>query len=156
MAYSRQCASASEWQLHVPDGRYTHTHTNRRVGPDHSASAVHRPRRIRGKMVPGKAEGLPAAESLCVLHADGSCTLRPDSCRESDRHHVNRLPETGSDYPALRIRASRPQVHLSVAERTPGTCTNGHCSNGRGRARFLSRRLTPMGNRRKREDTIME
>ena len=80
---------------------HTHTHTSERVGSDHRSSPMYRPCSVRGKMVSRKAERLPAAESLCFLHALCPCPLQEDSRRESNRHYVELLQKARSNYSAV-------------------------------------------------------
>ena len=44
------------------------THTHRAVGSHHRTPAMHSPCRFRRQVVPGKAKGFPAAESMRLLH----------------------------------------------------------------------------------------
>ena len=118
----------------------THTHTSGRVGSDHRSSPVYRPRSLRGKMVSRKAERLPAAESLCFLHALCAGSLQEDSRREPHRHHVELLQKARPNNPALRIRASCEESNVPLVVRSSKTGTDRDCQHDRRQPRLFHRR----------------
>ena len=54
-----------------------------------------------------------------------------DCHREPDRHYEQRLPETGSDYPAVAVRPWRNEGNVSLAEESAAAVSDNACGGAR-------------------------
>ena len=54
-----------------------------------------------------------------------------DCHREPDRHYEQRLPETGSDYPAVAVRPWRNEGNVPLAEESAAAVSDNACGGAR-------------------------
>src|SRR5580698_2852387 len=72
----------------------------------------------------GTADATRRGRRRSVLHAVYHRTYREDSRRELNRHHVNPLPEAGSNHSSPLVRGGRREAHMLVVEGIPEVAPN--------------------------------